>query len=180
MQREYSRLYPSLVQSIGCRLLRAGLLSTSPVQSLSGSILAGGDITSTTGLVRLDRNSSDLIGNISAGGNIFAGGGILASGASRVIAAGNITAPGVIAGTLTADSSITIDNSANEIGIGVLANTITASPISFINTSIVGPNYVGNGGNAFSPHDFSMTVGSISSSGPAIPILFAIGLNANA
>ena len=156
------------------------ITAASSIDAVGGSILAGGDITSTTGLVRLDRSGSGLIGNISAGGNIFAGGGILASGASRVTAAGNITAPGVIAGTLTADSSITIDNSANEIGIGVLANTITASSISFINTSIVGPNYVGNGSNAFSPHDFSMTVGSISSSGPAIPILFAIGLNANA
>ena len=149
------------------------------IDAVGGSIFAGGDITSTTGLVRVDRNGSDVIGNISAGGEIFAGGGILTSGASRVIAAGDITAPGVIAGTLTAGGNITIDNSVNQIGIGAVANTITASSISFINTSRVGPNYVGNGNNPFSPHDFTMTVGSISSSGPGIPILFGSGLNAN-
>jgi mannose-6-phosphate isomerase-like protein (cupin superfamily) len=149
------------------------------ITAVGGSILAGGDIISTTGLLRLDRDGNGMTGNISAGGNIFAGGGILASGTSSVIAVGNIVAPGVIAGMFTAGGNITIDNSSNRIGIGVLANTITAPTISFINTSTVSSIYAGSGNNAFSPHDFTMTVGSISSSGPAIPILFASGLNAN-
>jgi FecR protein len=149
------------------------------ITAVGGSILAGGDITSTTGLLRLDRDGNRMTGNISAGGNIFAGGGILASGTSSVIAAGNIVAPGVIAGRLTAGGNITIDDTSNRIGIGVLANSITAPTISFINTSRVSPIYAGSGNNPFSPHDFTMTVGSISSSGPAIPILFASGLNAN-
>ncbi len=144
------------------------------IAAVGGSISAEGDITAATGLLRLNRGDNNAIGNISAGGNIFAGGGILAAGTSSVSAGGNIVAPGVIAGSLTAGGDITIDDSSNRIGIGVLANTITASTISFINTSRVSPIY-----NSFSPHNFSMTVGSITSSGPAIPILFASGLNAN-
>lgn len=142
------------------------------ITAAGGSIFATGDITSTTGLLRLDR-ANGMTGDISAGGNILAAGGILASETSSVSAAGNIVAPGVIAGVLTAGGNITIDDNSNRIGIGVLANSITAAAISFINTSRVSPLY-----NSFSPHDFTMSVGSIDSSGPAIPILFASGLNA--
>ena len=120
-----------------------------------------------------------MIGNITAGGNIFAGGGILTSADSSVTAAGDIFAPQVVAGTLTAGGNITVDNSSGQFGAGVLVDTINAATISFINTSRVSPIYVGNGNDAFSPRDFTMTVGSLSSTGPAIPVLFANGLNAN-
>jgi len=149
------------------------------IAAVGGSILAKGDITATTGLLQLERGDNNAIGNISAGGNIFAGGGILTSGASKVIAGGNIVTPGVIADTLTAGGNITIDNSLTQTAIGLLANTITASTISLINTLRVGPMYGGNGNNALSPHDFRMTVSSISSTGPVIPVLFAKGLNAS-
>ena len=149
------------------------------IDTVGGSIVAGGDITSTTGLLRLDGNASGRTGNITAGGNIFADGGILVPVNSSVMAAGNIFAPGAIAGTLIAGGNITIDNSSSSFGAGVLADTISAASISFIDTSRVGPIYAGNGNNAFSPRDFSMTVGSINSTGPAIPVLFANGLNAN-
>ena len=149
------------------------------IDAVGGSIVAGGDITSTTGLLRLDGNASGRTGNITAGGNIFAGGSILVPVNSSVMAAGNIFAPGAIAGTLIAGGDITIDNSSGSFGAGVLADTISAASISFIDTSRVGPIYAGNGNNAFSPRDFSMTVGSINSAGPAIPVLFANGLNAN-
>ena len=149
------------------------------IDAIGGSIAAAGDITSTIGLLRLDKDASDLTGNITAGGNIFAGGGILVPVNSSVIATGNIFAPGAIAGTLTAGGNITIDNSSALFGAGVLTDTINAASISFINTSRVAPIYAGNGNDAFSPRDFSMTVGSISSAGPAIPVLFANGLNAN-
>jgi FecR protein len=149
------------------------------IDAVGGSIVAGGDITSTTGLLRLDGNASGLTGNITAGGNIFADGGILVPVNSSVMAAGNIFAPGAIAGTLIAGGNITIDNSSSSFGAGVLADTISAASISFIDTSRVGPIYAGNGNNAFSPRDFSLTVGSINSTGPAIPVLFANGLNAN-
>jgi len=149
------------------------------IDAVGGSIVAGGDITSTTGLLRLDGNASGRAGKIAAGGNIFAGGGILVPVNSSVMAAGNIFAPGAIAGTLIAGGGITIDNSSGSFGAGVLADTISAASISFIDTSRVGPIYAGNGNNAFSPRDFSMTVGSINSAGPAIPVLFANGLNAN-
>ncbi len=166
-------------QNINAGSIRAGNIKAGgTIAAVGGSILAEGDITSSTGLLRLDRGDNKAIGNISAGGNIFAGGGILTSGASSVVAGGNIVTPGVIAGTLTAGGSITIDNSLTQIAIGVLANTITAPTISFINTLRVAPMF-GNGDNAFSPHDFSMTVGSISSTGPVIPVLFAKGLSAN-
>jgi FecR protein len=149
------------------------------IDAVGGSIVAGGDITSTTGLLRLDGNASGRAGKIAAGGNIFAGGGILVPVNSSVMAEGNIFAPGAIAGTLIAGGDITIDNSSGSFGAGVLADTISAASISFIDTSRVGPIYAGNGNNAFSPRDFSMTVGSINSAGPAIPVLFANGLNAN-
>jgi hypothetical protein len=47
------------------------------IDAVGGSIVAGADITSTSGLIRLDSNDSGLIGNISASGDIFADGGIL-------------------------------------------------------------------------------------------------------
>ena len=162
-------------QNIDAGSIYAGSIKAGgSITAVGGSILATGDITSTTGLLRLDRGSNGMTGDISAGGNILVAGGILASGTSSVIAGGDIVAPGVIAGMLTAGGDITIDDSSNRIGIGVLANSITAATISFINTSRVSPVY-----NSFSPHDFTMSVGSIGSSGPAIPILFASGLNAN-
>jgi len=149
------------------------------IDALGGSIVAGADITSTSGLIRLDSNDSGLTGNIAAGGDIFAGGGILGRVNSSVMAAGNIFAPGVITGTLTAGGNITIDNSSGVFGSGVLSDTINAASISFVNTSRVAPIYAGNGNDAFSPRDFSMTVGSIDSTGSVIPVLFANGLNAN-
>ena len=155
------------------------ITAANEIDAVGGSIVAGGDITSTTGLLRLDSDDNGLRGNISAGGNIFAGGGILTSVDSSVTATGNIFAPGVVAGTLTAGGNITIDNSSGLFGAGVLADTINAGSISFINASRVAPIYVGNGNDAFSPRDFSMTVGSIDSTGSVIPVLFANGLNAN-
>ncbi|PYK76473.1 MAG: hypothetical protein DME42_00010 [Verrucomicrobia bacterium] len=149
------------------------------IDAVGGSIAAGGDITSTTGLLRLLRNDNGSIGNITAGGNIFAGGGILTSVDSSVTAAADIFAPQVIAGTMTAGGNITIDNSSGQFGAGVLVDNIDAATISFINTSRVSSIYVGSGNDAFSPRDFTMTVGSLSSTGPAIPVLFSNGLNAN-
>ena len=149
------------------------------IDAVGGSIVAGTDIASTSGLIRLDSNDSGQTGNITAGGNIFADGGILGRVNSSVTAAGNIFAPGVIAGTLTAGGNITIDNSSGVFGPGVLADAIHAASISFINTSRVAPIYAGNGNDAFSPRDFSMTVGSIDSTGSFIPVLFANGLAAN-
>jgi hypothetical protein len=149
------------------------------IDAIGGSIVSGGNITSTGGLIRLDSDGNDLTGNITAGGDIFAGGGILGGVSSSVTAGGNIFAPGVIAETLTAGGNITIDNSSGVFGSGVLADTIHAASISFINTSRVAPTYTGNGNDAFSPRDFHMTVGSIDSTGSVIPILFANGLNAN-
>ncbi len=155
-------------------ILAGNIKAGGNIAAVGGSISAEGDITAETGLLRLERGDHKAIGNISAGGNIFAGGGILAFGTSSVVAGGNIVAPGVIAGSLTAGGNITIDDSSNRIGIGVLANNISASTLSFINTSRVSPIYT-----SFSPHNFSMTVGSLSSSGPAIPILYAGGLDAD-
>ncbi|PYL02698.1 MAG: hypothetical protein DME32_05775 [Verrucomicrobia bacterium] len=149
------------------------------IDAVGGSIAAGGDITSTTGLLRLLRNDNGSIGNITAGGNIFADGGILTSADSSVTAAGDIFAPQVVAGTMTAGGNITIDNSSGQFGAGVLVDNINAATISFINTSRVSSIYVGSGNDAFSPRDFTMTVGSLSSTGPAIPVLFSNGLNAN-
>jgi hypothetical protein len=149
------------------------------IDAVGGSIVAGGDITSSTGLLRLLLDSNDSIGNVTAGGNIFAGGGILTSTDSTVTAAGDIFATQAIAGTLTAGGKITIDNSSGQFGAGVLVDTMNAAAISFINTSRVSPIYIGSGNDAFSPRDFTMTVGSLSSTGPAIPVLFADGLNAN-
>jgi len=149
------------------------------IDAVGGSIVAGANITSTSGLIRLDSNDSGLTGNITAGGDIFAGGGILVPVKSGVIAAGNIFAPGAIAGTLSAGGNITIDNSSGSFGAGVLADTINAASISFVNTSRIAPIYAGSGNDAFSPRDFSLTVGSIDSTGSVIPVLFANGLAAN-
>ena len=80
---------------------------------------------------------------------------------------------------MTAGGNITIDNSSGQFGAGVLVDNINAATISFINTSRVSSIYVGSGNDAFSPRDFTMTVGSLSSTGPAIPVLFSNGLNAN-
>ncbi|MGB8805068.1 MAG: hypothetical protein WCC93_09095, partial [Chthoniobacterales bacterium] len=155
------------------------IATTSEITAVGGSITAGGDITSSNGLLRVLLDSNDSVGNITAGGNIFAGGGILSSADSSVTAAGDIFAPQVVAGALIAGGKITVDNSSGRFGAGVLVDTIKAPTISFINTSRVSPIYVGNGNDAFSPRDFTMTVGSLSSTGPAIPVLFANGLNAN-
>ncbi len=167
--------------SIYARNIEAGgsITAANGIDAVGGSILAGSDITSTTGLLRLDGDGSGRTGNITSGGNIFATDGILVPVNSSVMAAGNIFAPGAIAGTLIAGGDITIDNSSGSFNAGLLADTISAASISFINTSRVAPIYAGNGNNAFSPRDFSMTVVSINSTGPAIPVLFANGLNAN-
>jgi mannose-6-phosphate isomerase-like protein (cupin superfamily) len=166
--------------SINAGNIQAGgsITSADGIDATGGSISAGHDIIST-GLLRLNRDDNDVIGNITAGGNIFAGGGILTSADSIVTAAGDIFAPQAIAGTLTAGGNITIDNSSGLFGAGVLVETINAATISFVNTSRVSSIYFGTGPGAFSPHDFSMTVGSVDSTGPAIPVLFANGLNAN-
>jgi hypothetical protein len=155
------------------------IATNSEITAVGGSITAGGDITSSNGQLRVLLDSNDSVGNIAAGGNIFAGGGILTSADSSVTAAGDIFAPQVVAGALIAGGKITVDNSSARFGAGVLVDTINAPTISFINTPRVSPIYVGNGNDAFSPRDFTMTVGSLSSTGPAIPVLFANGLNAN-
>jgi hypothetical protein len=167
--------------SIYAGTIQAGgsVTAANGIDAVGGSVTAGGDIATSTGLLRLLPDTNDSAGNITAGGNIFAGGGILASADSSVTAARDIVAPQVIAGTLTAGGTINIDNSSGQFGAGVLVDTINASTISFINAPRVAPIYFGSGNDAFSPHDFTMTVGSIDSTGPAIPVLFANGLDAH-
>ncbi len=166
--------------SISARNIQAGgnITTANGIDATGGSITAGGDVSSN-GLLRLDRDDNDVIGNVTAGGDIFARGGILTDADSTVTAGGDILAPQVIAGTLTAGGTITVDNSSGRFGAGVLVDTINAPAISFINTSRVSAIYAGEGSIGFSPHDFSMTVGTIDSSGRNIPVLFANGLHAN-
>lgn len=165
-------IYAGSVQAGG------NITSANGIDAIGGSIVAGGNIESTNGFLRLSHDSNDAIGNINSGGSIFAGRGIVAPADSTVVAAGDIFAPQLVAGTLTAGGNITVDNSSGQVEGDVLVNTIKASMLSLINTSRVSSIYVGGGSNAFSPGDFTMTVGSISSTGPAIPILFANGVDA--
>jgi FecR protein len=152
------------------------------VIAVGGSIVAGGNITSQNGTIELQQNPPGTFGNITAGGNIFAGGGIFTPGDPVVVmAGGSITAPGVITGTLQAGTDITIDNTPGSFGFGIIANHIIAGGTLFmINSPTISPNNGGFGGNDGETFDdFTMTVGSIVSTGPTFPILSSNGGDAN-
>jgi hypothetical protein len=143
-----------------------------------GAITAGGNITSNGEL--LVNNVNGSFGNITAGGNISATGGIFTPGDPVVVmAGGSITALGVITGTLQAGTDITIDNS--DSSFGIIANHIIAGGTLFMNHSpSISPNNGGSGGNDGETFDdFTMTVGSIVSTGPIYPILSSNGGDAN-
>jgi hypothetical protein len=127
------------------------------IDAVGGSIAAGGDITSTTGLLRLLRNDNDSIGNITAGGNIFAGGGILTLADSSVTAAGDIFAPQVVAGTLTAGGNISASGNISAHRITTFGGSITAGgsissgsgPIELRSSGVVHPGNVSAGFDLF-------------------------------
>ncbi len=145
-----------------------------------GSLAAGGSIISSAGAIQQDFGVSQA-GNITAGGNISAAGGLFAFGAPTIVTAGgSIFAPAITAGTLVAGTTITLDNTAGSFSSGLTANSITAGgTLSLINTPAISPadrSSDGTIGNTFA--DFSLTVGSIISTGPTFPLLSSNGSDA--
>ncbi len=158
------------------------IMADSDIFAYGGSITADGDIISTSGSIELQQNPPGTFGNITAGGDISAAGGIFTPGDPVIVMAdGSITAPGVITGTLQAGTDITIDNSGGGFGFGIVANHVSAGgTLYLINSPTISPNNGGSGGNdGETLDDFSMTVGSISSTGPTFAVLSSNGGDAD-
>jgi hypothetical protein len=152
------------------------------VTAVGGSINVGGNLTAMNGSIQLGQDPPGTFGNITVGGNIIATQGIFTPGNPVVVHAdGSITASGAITGTLEAGTNMTFDNSADEFFSSVIANHISAGgTITFINTPAISPNNGGSGGNDGETFDdFSMTAGSITSTGPTFPVLSSNGGDAN-
>ncbi|MDQ2867598.1 MAG: FecR domain-containing protein [Verrucomicrobiota bacterium] len=155
------------------------ITAASDITAVGGDIHALGNITSTNGSLYTAGGGLGF-SNIIAGGNISAG-GIFTPDSSYVSAGGSISAPGIIAGALTAGTDITIDNTAGVFSFGIIADTIMiGGTLYMINSPTIQPDgasYSNNDGST--PYDFSLTAGSIVSTGPTYPILFSDGGDAN-
>ena len=157
------------------------LTATGSIRVLGGSILVGDNIN-TQGSLSLAVDENNAFGNITAGESITANGGIFTPGDPCVVLAGkSISAPAVITGTLQAGTDITIDNSNGSFNFGIIANKVIAEgTLTLINVPTITPNNAsstGDDGSTF--NDFTMTVGSISSTGPQTPVLSSNGGDAN-
>lgn len=155
--------------------------SISAVDGISvtgGSLTAAQNITSSDGDIAINPDSDGAFGNITAGGNISAAGGLFAPGDPAVITAdGSISASAIIAGTVSAGTNLTVDNSAGFYQFGIIANTISVGgTLNLINAPTIMPdNAASDDTIGTTPYDFSLIAGSINSSGANIPLLFSNG-----
>lgn len=147
-----------------------------------GSLTSGGDITSTNGSIEIQFDNNSMAGNISAGGNISAATDIGTTFAT-LQAGGSISAPYIYSQTVIAGGDITLAGVDGEEVFGLQANT-TTTPGNLImtNAEYLQPysyfEFDGSG-VGYSPSDFTVSVASIQTTGPTIPVLVANGGDAN-
>ena len=161
----------------------AGIFAGGDIIAVGGSIFASGDITSSNGSIELQQNPPGNFRQYSRGWKHFRRQRNFHAWRSRVVfAGGTIYAPAVITGTLHGVSGISIDNSEIDSGLGIIANSvITTGTLEMINVPKIAPNNrTATGGVGFTPVDFLLQAGSITSSGEQTPILVADGDDASA
>ena len=153
------------------------------IEAFGGSIIATQGNITTAAALQLGQNPPGTFGNITAGGNIDAEGGIFTPGDPVIVSAGGfIRTPGVITGTLQAGTDIFINNASGSLsGIGVIVNHLIAGgTLTLDNVPHITPNNGGfTGDDGITYNDFTMTVGAISSTGPAYAVLSSDGGDAN-
>lgn len=155
--------------------------ATNGIILTGGSLTAGGDITSTAGAITLNVSSDGQIGNISAGGNILAAGALTAFYFdTSIVAGGSITASDIGAVLLQAGTDITVGSTTGSPHF-IFANTIVASgALSLINVgNIQSITLTSTGGIGFTPDPFTLSINSISATGPAFADLIFNGLVAD-
>lgn len=142
--------------------------------SLDGSIIAGQNIS--TGAVAISLRAS---GNITAGGNIFAGGGIFGIDPTNVTAGGNIITPGLIASNVVAGGTVTVQDVTGTSVTAIVLRSLTASQVVMVNAPGFFPVYSSSpNDDGVTPDNLTLNIGSISSTGPKIPLINANGTSA--
>jgi len=144
--------------------------------TVGSSIFVGGSLTAGGSIVAL--GDITVIGPLTAAGNITSStGGILAT---TINAGGSLFATSLNCNVAQIGSNITIDDSIHSPDF-VFADTLTAGgTLSLINVLGIQPlNSSSDGTIGFTPFDFTLSVGSIVTTGPTFPFLTSNGSDAD-